>query len=712
MSEPSRPASPKPPRARRVPVVHELHGHSRTDEYAWLRADNWREALRDPTCLDAEIREYLQAENDYTEAMTESSAALRDELYAEMRGRMPEDDCSVPDVDGDYAYYAKQVKGGEYAVYCRHPSGKPEAEELLFDTNAEARGCAYFHVGSVSHSPDHSRIACCVDTQGAEFYRLEVRDARTGKVIGEPIEHVQADVEWAADSRRLAYVSLDDEHRADKVWLRAPDAPADEALALYENREPNFFVSLDKTRNKRFIVISSHDHTSDEVRLVSAETPDAGATLVHAREEDLEYAVEERDGVLYIRTNADGCEDYKIMTAPLATPGREHWSDRLTPPAGVMLEDFMVARNFIAHVEREDGLPRLVVTRDGEAHTIAFEQAAYEARIVPTSGYDDECLRFQFTSPVTPLEIYDYDTAARERELRKAQAVPSGHDPSAYRVERMYATAADGERVPVTLVRKADATAPAPTLVYGYGAYGYALPARFTAPRLSLVDRGFTYALAHVRGGKEKGQAWYRAGKLEHKANTITDFIAVLEHLCERGVSQPGRIAIQGASAGGILVGAVANRRPDLLRAVVADVPFVDVLNTMCDAELPLTPPEWREWGNPLTDAAAHQRIAAYSPYDNIKRQAYPDMLVTAGVSDPRVTYWEPAKWVARLRELRTDDGVLLLKTNMEAGHAGAAGRYETLRETAFAYAFVLQSFARDLGGALAEKTEESDQAH
>lgn len=699
-------ATPTPPRARREPVAHTLHGDTRTDDYAWLRADNWREALTDPSRLAPEIRDYLRAENDYTEALMAPTAALRKELYDEMRGRIPGDDMSVPDEDGDYAYYTRQVEGGEYGVYCRHPRGAPDAEEILLDINAEAKGKAYFHVGAVCHSPDHRYIACCIDTQGAEFYRLEVRDAQTGKVVGEPIERVQSDVEWAADSRRLVYVSLDDEHRADKVWLRAVGAPAGQAQALYAQDAPNFFVSLHKTRSKNFIVISSHDHTSTEAYLVSAERPDDGASLVSAREADLEYEVEEKGGQLFILTNADGCTDYKIVTAPVATPGRAHWRDWLTPPAGVMLEGLIVAKNFVAHVERANGLPRLVVTRGGVAHALAFEQAAYEVGIVPTAAYADDNLRFEFTSPVTPREVYDYDTAMRERTLRKAQVVPSGHDPSAYRVERLTATAADGEKVPITLLRPARAAAadddgrPAPTLVYGYGAYGHTLPARFSPMRLSLVDRGFAYALAHVRGGKDKGDAWYRAGKLAQKENTISDFIAVLERLCECGVSQPGRIAIQGASAGGILVGAVANRRPDLLRAVIADVPFVDVLNTMCDADLPLTPPEWLEWGNPIEDAAAYQTIKAYSPYDNVKRGAYPDMLVTASVSDPRVTYWEPAKWVARLRALRTDDGALLLKTNLEAGHAGASGRYEFLHEVAFTYAFLLRAFGGEAGAA------------
>ena len=702
----------KPPVARRVPSTTSLHGRERVDEYAWLRAENWREVLTDPGRLGADIRAYLEAENEYTEEVMSSEAAVIEALYREMRARVPEDDVSVPDEDGAFAYYTRYVKNGEYPIYARHPRGDPEREEVLLDTNAEAAEHKYFSVGSCQHSPDHRYIACCIDTKGAEYYTLEVREAATGERAAAPVERVQAGVAWANDSRRLVYVRLDDEHRPEKVFLHKVDqSSSDGDEELFRHPDPRLFLEVDKTRNKKFILLCLYDHESTEVHLVSADAPQAGASLIHAREEKLEYYVEEKNGELIIFTNADGHEDYKIMSAPLGTPSRRHWRDLIVPPPGVLLENVQVAENFLVRSEREDGLPRLVVARDDGEHQVAFDSPAHEVAVVPTSEYASDDLRFVFTSPTTPRQIFDYDTGTRRRVLRKEQRVPSGHDPDDYRVHRVMVPAADGERVPVTLLRARGTPldAGSPMMVYGYGAYGYSLPASFSPYRLSLVDRGFIYALAHVRGGKEKGYTWYRNGKLEHKRNTISDFIAVIEHLCERHYTRKDRVAIQGASAGGILVGAAANQRPDLFRAVVAEVPFVDVLNTICDPSLPLTPPEWGEWGNPIEDAEAYETILAYSPYDNVKRQDYPHMLVMSSVSDPRVTYWEPAKWVARLRALRANDNYLLLKTNLEAGHAGASGRYESIRETALIHAFLLKVFGLPITRKMEERDEKEE---
>lgn len=685
----------KPPIAKRVPKKVGMHGHERIDEYAWLRADNWREVLTDPSRLSEEIRDYLNAENKYTGAVMAPEEKRIEALYREMRGRIPETDMSVPEEDGAYAYYTQYVEDAEYEVYMRHPRGEPGHKEVLLDANEEAKEHKYFSVGACLHSPDHRLIACCIDTQGAEFYTLEIRDARSGERIGETIAKVQASVEWAADSRHLFYVTLDDEHRPEKVLLHRIDDKAANDVVLFRHPDPTLFLGVDKTRNKQWITLTLHDHESTEVHLIPADAPLEAPRLIHAREERLEYYVEVKNEDLIIFTNTDGCEDYKIMTAPLATPSREHWRDWIVSPAGVLLESMEVAKNHLVRCERKDGLPRLVITREDGEHEVTFEEEAFEVDIVHTAEYDSDSLRFVFSSPTTPRRIYDYNARTRERVLRKEQRVPAGHNPDDYCVSRVMAPSPDGERIPITLLRAKDTpeNTGGPMMVYGYGAYGYSMPASFSPHRLSLVDRGVIYALAHVRGGKDKGYAWYRNGKLEHKQNTVSDLITAIEHLCEQGYTRPGRVAIHGASAGGILVGAAVNQRPELFGAVVAQVPFVDVLNTICDADLPLTPPEWGEWGNPVKDAQAYATIAAYSPYDNVKRQDYPHMLVMSGVSDPRVTYWEPAKWVARLRALRTDDNELLLKTNMDAGHAGVSGRYESVRETAFIYAFVLKVF-------------------
>ena len=701
-------SSTKPPVAKKIPRVTMLHNVERRDDYAWLRDDNWQAVLRDPAQLAQEIRAYLEAENAYADTVTAPMQALKDRLFREMRARISDDDMSVPDADGEFAYFTRQAGAAQYPVLCRCPSQyarfSPDAalkgEAVLLDANAEARGHDYFCVGDCAHSPDHRCLAYCADVTGSEFYTLFIRDLVTGQCLNERIEHVQPDLVWSNDSNALVYVVQDDEHRPEYVAVHRLGTPVADDRIIYRERDPGFFVTLDKTRLNRLIVIDAHDHVTSEVHLLDADEAAGELRLVAARETGVEYAVEERADELLIVTNADDAEDYKLVTAPLASPARASWRDLVVPVDGVLLEDVLVARNFVVRAEREQGLPRLVVAALNERnhitaeHTIAFDESAYELDLVDTLDGDSDVLRFAYTSMTTPVRVFDYDMRRRERILLKARRVP-GHDPSRYVTQRLNATAADGERVPLSLLYAKDTRpdAGAPLLLYGYGAYGTSIPAAFSPNRLSLVDRGFIYAIAHIRGGMEKGYRWYRGGKLADKPNTFSDFIAAAEHLIRERFTQAGRIAIHGGSAGGMLIGAVLNQRPELFDAAVADVPFVDVLNTMCDDKLPLTPPEWPEWGNPLKDAAAYRSIAAYSPYDNVAAQAYPPLLVTAGVSDPRVTYWEPAKWVAKLRTMKTDAHPLLLKTNLTAGHGGASGRFDHLQEIALAYAFILTSF-------------------
>ncbi len=700
-----------PPRAKKQPRITVVHNTERRDDYAWLRDANWREVLKDPALLAPEIRAHLQAENAHTEAVMAPAQPLMDNLYREMRARFTDDDMSVPDRDGDFAYYTRQAGDAQYPVFCRCPARharySPKAEiageEVLLDANREARGLDYFHVGACVHSPDHRYLAYCVDTSGSEFHTLRIRDLARGRLLDERIERVQPDVVWTNDSRALAYVAQDDNHRPERVALHRLGDAADADRVVYRERDAGFFVGLGKTRLRRLIVITAHDHVTSEVRLLDASGGAGAAQLVAARETGVEYAVEERAGALLIVTNADGAEDYKLVTAPLASPARAAWRDLVVPGAGVLLEDLLVARGFLVRAEREQGLPRLVVTalddngRAADEHAIAFDEQAYELSIVDTLDAASDVLRFAYTSMTTPPRIYDYDVRTRARTLQKEKHVP-GHRPDRYATRRLSAPAPDGETVPLSLLHAADTPldGTAPVLLYGYGAYGNSMPAAFSANRLSLVDRGFIYAIAHVRGGMEKGYAWYRNGKLAHKPNTFSDFIAAAEYLIHNQFTQAGRIAIHGGSAGGMLIGAVLNMRPELFGAAVADVPFVDVLNTMCDDQLPLTPPEWPEWGNPLEDEAAYRTIAAYSPYDNVKAQAYPHTLVTAGVSDPRVTYWEPVKWVAKLRAMKTDTRQLLLKTSLSAGHGGASGRFDYLQEIALAYAFICRALQKD----------------
>ncbi len=686
------PSCSTPPVAARKPVTTTLHGHARSDDYAWLKDPDWQRVMREPDALDPAIRAYLEAENAHTEAFLAPHAALRQALHAEMRGRMKEDDSTVPAPDGAWAYYVRYVEGGEHPLYCRTPRDD-HAETLLLDGNREAEGEAYFEVGDCEHSPDHRRLAYTLDTKGSERYRLFVRDIASGAVIDGPIDDAHGDVIWAADGETLFYTVIDENHRPYQVRRHRVGASGADPV-VYEEADPGFFIRLGESEGRRFVMISAHDHTTSEVHLVEAARPESAPRLVAARERGIEYDVALRGGLLYILTNADGATDFKIVTVPLGAPGREAWRDWLPhEPGTYVLSQLLFAGHHVRR-ERVGGLPRIVVTdlESGEAHTIAFEEEAYDLSLVPGYEFETATLRFVYSSMTTPQQTFDYDMRTRARTLRKTREVPSGHEPADYITRRLVAASHDGAQVPVSVLhrRSTPLDGSAPLLLYGYGAYGHAIPAAFSTNRLSLVDRGFVYAIAHVRGGSDCGYGWYLDGKLAKKTNTFADFIAAAEHLIDAGYTARGRIAAHGGSAGGMLMGAVANLRPELFAGIVAEVPFVDVLNTMCDAGLPLTPPEWPEWGNPVDDADAWRTIAAYAPYENVAAKAYPAIFATAGLTDPRVTYWEPAKWVAKLRRLKSGDNPLLLHTNMKAGHGGASGRFRRLEEVAMAYAFVL----------------------
>jgi oligopeptidase B len=687
------PKLPAPPRAVRKPVTTHHHGITRVDDYAWLRDPNWQAVMRDPDALDPDIREYLQAENDYQQAAMADTQGLQETLFAEMKGRIKEDDWSVPSPDGPYAYYTRYVPGGEHPLFCRTPREGGE-ERVLLDGNAIAKGHAYFRIGAVAHSPDHSLIAYAADTKGSEFYAVTIIEAATGKAVDTQIVDTNASLEWAADSRSLLYVWVDDEHRPRKLLHhRLGDTGTDRLI--FEQADPAFFLGIDETQSRRFLLLSVHDHETAEVSLIDASDPLAPPRLVAPRATEHDYSVEHHEDRLIILTNSEGAEDFRIVEAPLDKPGPENWREIEPHRAGRLILDVIAFKHHLVRLEREDGLPRIVIRRwsDGEEHAIDFPEEAYSLGLSGGYEYDTHTLRFTYSSMTTPAQVYDYDMETRERTLRKTQEVPSGHDPGDYVTRRVMAPAKDGETVPVSLLYRKGTLldGSAPLLLYGYGAYGYSIPASFSTNCLSLVDRGFVYAIAHIRGGKDKGFRWYKHGKREHKQNTFTDFIAAGEYLAAEKFTSRGRIIAHGGSAGGMLMGAVANMAPDLFLGIVAEVPFVDVLATMLDGTLPLTPPEWPEWGNPVESKDAYEGIAAYSPYDNVAAHDYPHILALAGLTDPRVTYWEPAKWVARLREKKTGDNLVFLRTNMEAGHAGASGRFERLKEVALSYAFALK---------------------
>ncbi len=682
-----------PPVAAQRPVSTTLHGISRQDEYAWLKDPEWQRVMRDPGVLDPEIRAYLEAENAYKNDYLAPHIDLREALYDEMRGRIKGDDSTVPAPDGDWHYYIRYVEDGEHPVFCRVPSDKEGAEEVLLDGNREAESETYFRIAACRHSPDHRRLAYATDVNGSERYRIFVRDIASGEIVDEPIEDASGDIVWTNDGATVFYTAIDDNHRPYRV-CRHRIGDGSEDTVVYEESDPGFFVGTQRSESGRFVTVSAYDHTTSEVRLIDMDAPEREPRLVAPRDPGVEYDVAHCGDRLFVRTNADGAVDFRIATAPLDEPERANWTDWLAHEEGIYVRAQRLFAGYHVRLERTDGLPRIVVTdlASGEAHEIAFDEEAYDLSLLPGYEFETATLRFVYSSMTTPNRTFDYDMANRERRLRKTQEVPSGHDPADYVTRRLTATGHDGAPIPVSVLyhRTAPLDGSAPLLLYGYGAYGHSIPASFSTDRLSLVDRGFVYAIAHIRGGADCGYGWYLNGKRERKPNTFADFIVVAEHLISEGYTATGRIAAHGGSAGGMLMGAVANLRPDLFAVILAEVPFVDVLNTMCDADLPLTPPEWPEWGNPIEDEAAYRLIASYSPYDNVAARDYPAILATGGITDPRVTYWEPAKWVARLRRLNAGDAPVLLHTNMEAGHGGASGRFDRLVEVAMVYAFAI----------------------
>ncbi len=691
MTKPIAAAARQPPRADRRPVAQIIHGRKLVDDYAWLRADNWQEVLADPEKTPPDIRAHLEAENAYSHAILAPTEALQEELVAELRGRIKEDDAQVPWPDGPFEYYTRFREGGQHELICRRPRGGA-GETILLDGDAQAKGKAFFDIGAAEHAPDHGLLAWSCDEKGSELYAIRVRDLASGDDLPDVVQRTDGSIVWSADSRAFHYVRVDDNHRTAQVLRHrlGTDQAKDELIA--QDLDPGWFVHLRRSCSGRFAIASMSDHDSSEAWLIDLTDAGGPARLVAPRTPKLRYEVEHHGERLLIRTNADGAEDFKIVEAPLDAPDRAYWRDLVPHRPGCMIVAASVFMRHFVRLERENGLPRIIV-RDiasGDEHSIAFTEEAYSLRIETGPEFDTNILRFVYSSMTTPNETYDYDMVSRERTLRKRQEIPTGHDPSRYITRRIFARAPDGAEVPVSILARADRQGPAPCLLYGYGAYGHATPASFSANRLSLVDRGFIYAIAHVRGGADKGWNWYESGKLANKPNTFSDFIAAGRKLIDDGWTQKGRIVAQGGSAGGMLMGAVANLAPDMFAGIIADVPFVDVINTMLDKDLPLTPPEWLEWGNPIDDAQAFETMLSYSPYDNVRAQIYPPLLALAGLTDPRVTYWEPAKWVARLRATMKGGGPILLRTNMDAGHGGASGRFERLGEVALQQAFAL----------------------
>ncbi|MDQ8730223.1 S9 family peptidase [Bradyrhizobium sp. LHD-71] len=689
---------PQPPLAPRHPKSFTRHGITITDDYAWLKDDRWQDVLRDPSLLNAEIRSYLEAENVYTDAVLGGTAALQSTLVAEMRGRIKEDDSSVPSPDGPFEYFQRYREGGQHEMIGRSRRDGSDTC-ILIDGDALAAKSSYFRFGGARHSNDHRLEAWSADVNGSEYFTIRVRDWETSIDTDDTVEQTSGEAVWTADSTAFFYVRLDDNHRPRQVYLHRIGAAQSEDTLVYEEKDVGWFTHIHESASGRYCVIAGGDHETSEQRLIDLREPTAPPRLIAPRETGLQYSVYDRGDTLYILTNADGAIDFKIVETPLSSSGRASWRGLIPHRDGVYILDVELYANHLVRLERANALPSVVIRdlRTGDEHAVRFDEAAYSLGTIGGYEFETTRLRYAYSSMTTPTEVYDYDMESRERILRKRQEIPSGHNPADYFVTRIMAKSHDGAEVPVSILHRRDLArdGKAPLLLYGYGSYGHAIPASFASNRLSLVDRGFVYAIAHVRGGSDKGWGWYLDGKREKKVNTFDDFAAAAKALIDANYTSVGGIVAHGGSAGGMLMGAVANRAGDLFAGFIAEVPFVDVLNTMLDDSLPLTPPEWPEWGNPITDAQAFRTILGYSPYDNVAAKNYPAILAMGGLTDPRVTYWEPAKWIARLRSTMTGGGPVLLRTNMGAGHGGASGRFNRLDEVALAYAFALWCVGR-----------------
>ncbi len=682
------------PIARKHPTETRIHGTVLRDDYSWLRE-------RD----NPEVSEYLEAENAYAEAQLAPLAALREELYEEMLSHIKQTDVSVPFRDGVWWYYSRTKEGLQYPVHCRKRGTNvaPDAdapEEVILDGNVLAEQFSFFAIGDTAISDDGRWLAYSTDTRGFRQYTLHIKDLGTGETLPGEVERVGS-IAWAADNTTLFYTVEDAQQKRQYQLWRGRAGQLSEAVLVIQEDDERFNVGVGRTRDRKFLVFESASHTTTECRVLEADTPEGAFRLIAPREDEHEYSIDHRNALWFIRTNDRG-RNFRLVTAPENAPGRAHWTELMAHRDQVMLEEIELFRDFFVACERQDGLPGLRMWRfAGEgaeaapSGEIAFPEPAYSAQPHVNRIFETGTFRYAYQSLVTPSSVYEYDVAARTSTLLKQLEVPGGFDRTLYASERVHALAADGVEIPVSLVYRKDAREPGrnPLYVYGYGSYGYALPLGFNSNRLSLLDRGVIMAYAHIRGGGDLGKPWHDAGKMLVKRNTFTDFIACVEHLTAQGYGDPKRVAIEGGSAGGLLMGAVVNMRSDLFRAVLSHVPFVDVMNTMLDASLPLTVPEYEEWGDP-NEEEYFRTMLSYSPYDNLRAQDYPAMLVKTSLHDSQVMYWEPAKYVAKLRTLKTGANPLLLVTNMQAGHGGASGRYDYLKEIALDYAFLL----RELG--------------
>jgi oligopeptidase B len=690
----------EPPVAKRIPNVIKQHGTTRTDHYAWIRAENWLEVADDPSKLPADIREYIEAENAYTKAaLADPLAELTEEIFLELRGRQQEERQKLATVDGPYAYFSFYREGGQYEVMARRDAKDVYNEdadfEILLDGDKMGEGKAYFDYFGY-HSPDHKLMAYSVETSGSGASQIKIRDLETGKDLPDTIEGSTGAFIWDETSDAIYWAVRDESSNA--VAMSRYDLKTKTSTEIYRRKDPTSFLYFYTSLSKDYVFIIENATDSSEVLYFRTDEENPTPKLIAERMDGVKYTVSHWGDQFVIHTNADGALDNKLVSAPLDQPGKENWKDLVPHVPGRYVEGYIgTLKDHLVYNVMDNGVPKTII-RDratGDEHMIAFDEPAYSLDTDFGPTYDNQIIRFEYSSGSTPTEIYDYNLVTRERVLRDKQVVPSGHNPKDYIVERVMAPARDGELIPVSILRHKDTPidGTAPLSLNAYGSYGVTVQFGFSEGRLTLVDRGVIYAFAHVRGSQTKGTKWYYDGRMENKQNTFNDFIDAGHYLIDQNYTSYGHIVAQGRSAGGLLMGAISNQEPEMFAGIVAGVPFVDVISTMSDGTLPLTPPEWSEWGNPITSAEAFNTMMAYSPYDQVSDKNYPPMLITGGLSDPAVTYWEPTKWIARLRHRAPNAGPYYLSIAMDGGHGGSSGRFNSLKEDALEYAFMLKAF-------------------
>jgi oligopeptidase B len=680
------------PKINKILNTVKIHNEELIDNYSWIKQKDWKEVILNPNKLNAQVKKYLDEENLFKENQLKDIKDIEKKLFEELKSKIKNEDNSVPKKDGDYFYGYKYNKNSEYPIYYRKNIIK-NSEEIILDCEKKSKTHAYFNVASISHSHNHKSVAYNIDTNGSEYFSIFVEDIDKKEILSPEIKNTTGDIIWSLDNNYIFYVGLDQNHRPTKVFKHKIGSDTNKDLLIYEEKDPSFFCSINLSKTKKYLFIRTADHETSEYLFINLQLNETTPVLFKKRIKKIEYDLEHHEKFFLISTNTDEAKNFKIMISH--EQSYQKWEEFIAYEKNNLILDFILLKDWLVRLERTEGSENIIILNlnNKDQHKISFDEEAYNLSLDHGYEYETDTFRYSYSSPTTPKSIFDYDCKLKKQELKKTQEVPSGHYKDDYICKKIFATAHDNEKIPITILYKKGVKLDSNNylLLYGYGSYGISIPSNFSTNRLSLVDRGIIYAIAHIRGGKEKGYEWYENGKLLNKKNTFLDFISCAKKLCEDKYTSPKKIIAQGGSAGGLLMGYIANESPDLFLGIIAQVPFVDICNTMLDEDLPLTVTEIPEWGDIKNDKKSFLYVKSYSPYDNVKKQNYPHMLVTGGISDPRVTYWEMTKWVAKLRENKTDNNLLLLHMNMTAGHSGASGRFDYLKEIAMEYGFVLK---------------------